>query len=1193
MNLHWLIAGRAGHTGAQQQGLECAAALLLAVALLATGCKPPPPSTSAGTPPSPEAASTSPQGSPASSSQPTPAASAGQPKTKPNAVQPGAEADVTDTAYRLSPETVTRITAAASKTPIRPLPAKADTSRSFSLWKTTANFWQRIFVDGFRSQQQIDAALVPQAEKFLEGYCLRISGSEEAPPLEELVTEGQSLFQARKNDPYVGLAYAAVLADSSQRGTPQFAEVLEALKPPYQDGRQSPWLTARYHRLLAGLGSGAGAVGRPPAAVTSEQRQHLKLLIESLVQAGADPALTNVQRQMLVYLLDSWASRYPDDAFRDVVVAKLREPHQVDPWVSDVLLTRHYIAAGWKARGSGLGDTVTSEGWRQLAVELGKARFHAVRAWEKHPELPEGATEMISITMANHGVPGVEERFWFDEAVQADLVAPGAYAKYAWSLRPRWRGSHAQMLALAREALDTGRFDTEVPFVFHQIVSDVASERSDWESLIREPGVYAGYVQLFEGYERAEKTEVWRIRQRSRLAAVAWHAGKKAETRRILASLGEAADPSAFQMFGLSLSVVAQQVKEKSTSRPPYFADQSAGATAMAWLPGGKVLVQGTDQGEIAVWDAATRQRQQLLKEHASAVKSCLLSGDGQRLVSASEDGKINFWNVSDWKLAGTINVPPPLHAIAVSADGSRLAVSHGSGAEAEVVVYDSAAKKPLETLAMAGPPIFPLAIDPQGGRVFFSPQPPPGKDQVLVWTLAERTAQGRDSQLRGKVTAWQASADGQKLVAGVTRAGNVLGKVTTIHLLALLDAGSGAVLAELHHLPGRALSVAFHPDGERVVATTEDGGLLVWNPGGANPSSCVRTGLDGLAMVAVTADGSQAAAADSDGQVHVLPLTLETAGWKIETPLLETRLRGFVRKLWMTPDGKCLVVDAPLGELSLWDWESGLRTCKQAFHFPSVTYHVDLFPDHQRVLCRITAGNRIASRIIDTSSGAVLDSPRGGSYVAVSPAGNYFALAGGDVSLFAGDDYHPFAWGKLPADKDIELVVFATDGTAVVSASRYGNIKWFDLPAKPNLNTPTPQPRATFSTTRPPPYTLAISPDKTMVASGRDAVDILDAQNARVLCSVPGKLVAFSPDSQRILVGGLPASPAAAAIHEARTGRLVAKLQIQRGVEITTMTFSPDGRIALTGDEKGFVRAWDAASGAPLGEVPSPAASR
>lgn len=1194
MNVQWLKTDRTARITAQKRGLQCAAAVLLAVTLLATGCKPSaPPPTAAGASPSPQGKNAAPTGSSAVSKTTAPAASATQPKTQMSAVPRPKVADLSDPMYRLTPETLARITEAANKTPVRPLPGKADTSRSFTLWKTKAEFWRKAFLDGFRGLKYSDLAFSTQAEKFLEGYCLRISGSPEEPPLEELVSSGQALFQAQKNDPYVCLALGAVLTDSSMRDTPQFVDVLQSLHSLYQNGRQSPWLTARYYRLQASRAGSGGEIGRQPAPSTDEQRQHLKLAIESLLQAGADPALNDTQRQMLVYLLDDWADQYADNEFRDVLIAKLQEPQKTDAWASDVLLARHYIQAAWKARGSGMANTVTAEGWRQFATEMGKARFHAVRAWEKHSELPEAATEMITITMAGHGVEGVGTRFWFDEAVQSDLIGFGAYTNYVWSLRPRWGGSHAQMLALAREALDTGRFDTEVPYVFHQIAYDVAGERRDWEEVIREPGVYQGYVQLFQGYERAAKNDFWRNRQRTRLAAVAWRAGKKAETRRILTALGDSADPSAFEMFGLSLPEVARRAQEKSSARPPYFPEQAASATAIAMLADSKRLIQGNDQGEISVWDIESRQRQQLFKEHSTAVTCCLASMDGHQLVSSSSDGKINFWNVSDWKLLDTMNVPPPLHAIAVSADGSRFAVSHGIGADMELVVFDASTKKPLATLAIAGPPIFPLAFHPQGRRVFFSPQPAPGKEKLLVWNLEDRTTQARNGQLQGEITAWQAAPDGQKLAAGVTRLDRVLGKIKTVFLLALIDANSGAVLTELEHVPGRVRSIAYLQDGERIAATTENGALLVWRPGGDNISSCIRTGLDGLTTLALAPGASQAAAVDSDGQVHLLPLNAETAGWKIETPLLETRLHDFVRGLSSTPDGKYLVVDAPLSELSVWGWGSGLRTCKIAFHFPTVTYGVALFPDQQRVLCKVGAGNVVVNRIVSTTSGATLDSPPRSSCIAVSPTGNYFALGGDGISLFAADDYHPYPWGKLAGDKDIQHLVFSADGTVLLSANRFGSLKWYDLPAKPDLNTPTPQSRPTFFINRPPPFSLTISLDKALVANGRENVDVLDAANGQLLCSVPGKQVAFSPDSQRIIVAAAPNAANVAAIHEARTGRLLATLRGGHRAEISAVTFSPDGRAALTADQEGFIRAWDAAAGQELHELPSPAGGR
>jgi WD40 repeat protein len=46
----------------------------------------------------------------------------------------------------------------------------------------------------------------------------------------------------------------------------------------------------------------------------------------------------------------------------------------------------------------------------------------------------------------------------------------------------------------------------------------------------------------------------------------------------------------------------------------------------------------------VTVWDSASGSQLATYKEHRNSVRSLTLSPDGQRLVSASEDGDVRVW---------------------------------------------------------------------------------------------------------------------------------------------------------------------------------------------------------------------------------------------------------------------------------------------------------------------------------------------------------------------------------------------------------------------------------------------------------------------------------------------------------------------------------------------------------------------
>jgi hypothetical protein len=235
---------------------------------------------------------------------------------------------------------------------------------------------------------------------------------------------------------------------------------------------------------------------------------------------------------------------------------RLDKAKNLDPWIREMILARFYYAVAWIIRGNGSANSAMPEDRQRFPTHLEHARRHALRAWELKPELPEAAGEMLKITMTGKGAAGEDVRFWFDEAVQADFADLDAYLSLAWALRPRWGGSHEKMLAFGDECLATGRFDTDVPLLFHKMVSDIVEERGSWTELLKFPGMYERYVVLFETMAKNAKSDVARHRYRSRLAAISYLSGKTDETSKLLSELKENAVTQEFEVFNLSLDTI-------------------------------------------------------------------------------------------------------------------------------------------------------------------------------------------------------------------------------------------------------------------------------------------------------------------------------------------------------------------------------------------------------------------------------------------------------------------------------------------------------------------------------------------------------------------------------------------------------------------------------------------------------------
>ncbi len=298
----------------------------------------------------------------------------------------------------------------------------------------------------------------------------------------------------------------------------------------------------RPKEALAAIRSGivaAQKAGYPPvyALMATYWSRHAKVLIDPKVTvpnpdttlfeigvaAARDPSFTDGNQTAYVRTM------MPEgEAFQAFAAPRFARPDSgVDPWIAAVVVGRDEIRRAWEARGSGSADEVTPEGWKGFQEHLARAREQLTKAHEMHPEFPEAAAAMITVSM---GDGSDEERLWFDRAVAAQFDHEPAYRSLGLNaLLPRWGGSHEEMLEFGRQCLDSGRFDTIVPSIFLDAVLAIGAELPGIRDALAMPGVYDDCVRLCRGYVAAKASPQYVRLWQSHLAMLQWLTGHYAD----------------------------------------------------------------------------------------------------------------------------------------------------------------------------------------------------------------------------------------------------------------------------------------------------------------------------------------------------------------------------------------------------------------------------------------------------------------------------------------------------------------------------------------------------------------------------------------------------------------------------------------------------------------------------------------
>jgi WD40 repeat protein len=317
--------------------------------------------------------------------------------------------------------------------------------------------------------------------------------------------------------------------------------------------------------------------------------------------------------------------------------------------------------------------------------------------------------------------------------------------------------------------------------------------------------------------------------------------------------------------------------------------------TSVAFSPDKRYLVSGSGDRTIKVWDALTGQAVCTLTGHTGPIRGVAFRPDGRQLASVSlpgerpapTAGEVKLWDTKTWReLPGPVLRDDDNHfllGVAFHPDGRRLAVVHGEG----VVVWDTASWARIRELEVPQPFCQTSFAFSSGSQLASAAV----DGKIQVWEVPAAEDFGAFAAL--------VAPPGLDRLADIWRA--TTGRLPT-HLL------------QAHE--GRAMCVAFRPDGATLVSAGMDGTIKFWD---ARTLTLVarlpghQSGVNGLAF---RPDGKRLASAGSDAVIRV---------WDTATRCEVLAFRGHTDAIYtvaFSPDGRLLASGGWDRSIRIWDAE-------------------------------------------------------------------------------------------------------------------------------------------------------------------------------------------------------------------------------------------------------------------------------
>jgi WD40 repeat protein len=545
------------------------------------------------------------------------------------------------------------------------------------------------------------------------------------------------------------------------------------------------------------------------------------------------------------------------------------------------------------------------------------------------------------------------------------------------------------------------------------------------------------------------------------------------------------------------------------------YTGHAAKVNALGVTPDGKLLVTGSDDKTVRVWDVAGGKPLFSLQGHPDGVTAIAIRPDGKQAASGSEDGSIRLWPLSatDDHRAST-EATDSVWAVAVSPDGKRIAAA---GADRTVRVYDAASGKLLKTLTGHKGAIPAVAF--VGNDAVASAS---GDKLVKVWDLAS----GQAADLVGHGAA--------VLAVAADEAGKLLASGSVDHTVRGWDPATGKPLWTWSG-KSAVCALAVRKDGKRVAVGTADGVLTILAPAGSDTPKLVGAVTahgSGVAGVAFNPDGSRAATCGGDGLVRVWNLPeagSPTAAGKFEPPARGGSATTPVTAVAWSADGRLIAFGGADAVTRVWDAQTGGEVRGFRGHTDWVT-SVAFLPDGKGV---VSAGVDKAVRLFELASREMANPPGNTQpvrCVAVSRDGKYAATGSLDRTVRV--------W-ELATGKEVAVLAGATDAVNAVGFAGPGTVVAAGLDQKLRWWTVDP-PKETRTVPTGAAFFMAVAPDGSRVA-------VVSAREG---------------DKQ--------------AVFDVFAGKADPTQLTDRGRVVSSGTIAPDGTLGVTGGQDGVVRVWN-----------------
>lgn len=169
---------------------------------------------------------------------------------------------------------------------------------------------------------------------------------------------------------------------------------------------------------------------------------------------------------------------------------------------------------------------------------------------------------------------------------------------------------------------------------------------------------------------------------------------------------------------------------------------------ALAYSPDGQRIITAADDGKIKVWDTQSGFCVVTFTEHSGGVTACEFAKRGNVLFSASLDGSVRAWDLIRYRNFKTFTSPTRLSFSTMAVDPSGEVVCAASLDSFEIHIWSVQTGQLLDQLSGHEGPVASLAFAPSGGTLVSGSW----DHTVRIWSIFGRSQTSEPLQLQADV---------------------------------------------------------------------------------------------------------------------------------------------------------------------------------------------------------------------------------------------------------------------------------------------------------------------------------------------------------------------------------------------------------------------------------------------------------